>query len=66
MKEYLAELFTDACLFAFGVDLLYLYYAGVWYEPTKVILYTELALYYTLPLFAVWRFYHYGIKLLRR
>lgn len=66
MKEYFIELITDACLCAFGIDLLYLYYVGAWYEPTKIILYAELTLFCGLPLFAAWRLYHYGIKPLRR
>jgi len=59
MKAYFLELVTDACLFAFGVDMLYLYYAGVWCEPVKAILYVELTLFAILPPFAGLRLVYY-------
>jgi hypothetical protein len=59
IKSHLMEIITDACLFWLPIDLLYLFYAGGWDDPNKMILYAELTLLYTLPLFAVWRIYKY-------
>ena len=55
-KWIIIETITTACLFWLPVNLLNLYYAGGWIEPNQVILVAELAVLYSLPAFAVWRF----------
>jgi len=60
--KHIDNILTNAFLIALPLDLLYLYFAGAWYDPSPVILYTELGLLFTIPLFAVWRFCRYLSK----
>ena len=46
MKEYLMQLWLSLLLVVLSGDVLYLYYAGGWVEPTQVILVTEITLLY--------------------
>jgi len=61
--KHLLEALTTACLLWLPIDLLYLYYAGGWVEPNRTILVSEMAFLYLLPVFAIWRIYHYCRRL---
>ena len=64
-RKDFVEILTDAVVIWLPIDLLYLYFAGSWYEPVKVILYSELVLLFALPIFGIMRVYFY-IRHLRR
>ena len=55
IRKVLVETITDACLFWMPIDLLYLYFAGAWIEPNKIILYAEFVLLFGVPLLAIYR-----------
>ena len=64
-RKDFVEILTDAVVIWLPIDLLYLYFAGSWYEPIKVILYSELVLLFALPIFGVLRVYFY-IRCIKR
>ena len=49
-------LVTDVWLAVLAADLLYLYHAGAWREPIRVILLAELTWLTAIIPFAIWRF----------
>jgi len=59
VKEHCIETITDACLIALPGDLLYLYFAGVWYDPNPVILWAELVILPLISLFGIFRVWRY-------
>ena len=63
-RKDFVEILTDVVVIWLPIDLLYLYFAGSWYEPIKVILYAELILLFALPIFGILRVYFY-IKSIR-
>lgn len=50
------NLFGDMMLSALAIDLLYLYYAGAWYDPSRAIEVIEIILLYSLACFGIVRF----------
>ena len=46
----------DLLLLVLSSDLLYLYYAGAWYDPIKVIELAEVVILWALIPFALWQF----------
>ena len=64
MRKHFVEIITDVVIIWLPIDLLYLYFAGAWREPIKIILWIELIMLFTLPIFGIWRVYSY-IKRIR-
>lgn len=59
LLELFAQLLGRAMLSVMAGDILYLYYAGGWVEPIKLVLYLELVLlYFTVLAGIVWTIYH--------
>jgi len=48
MKRFIVEAFMAIILMALASDLLYLYYAGGWYDPIKFIEIAEVVLLYAI------------------
>lgn len=59
VHEIIIEIITDACLIALPFDLLYLYFAGGWYEPNIIILIVELVVLPFIILFGMFRVWRY-------
>ena len=55
--RFALNILEDLLLLVLAADLLYLYYAGAWYDPYPVILLTELAILWMLIPFSLWRFF---------
>ena len=53
------EVITDAVIIWLPIDLLYLYFSGVWSDPNTIILSVELAMLFLLPMFGTTRLYHF-------
>ncbi len=58
--KHTIEVVTDGMLLAMSGDLLYLYFNHGWQEPNTIILYLELVVLFSLPVFAIWRLWHYA------
>ncbi|KKM75490.1 hypothetical protein LCGC14_1389840 [marine sediment metagenome] len=52
----LKEVIAVTLLVVLPLDILYLYYAGGWVEPIKVILYVDLVMLYCIPIYGIWQF----------
>jgi len=59
LRKHLVEILTDAVVIWLPIDILYLYFAGGWCEPIKVIFWAEMIMLFALPLFGIWRVYFY-------
>jgi len=59
LRKHIVEIITDVVVFWLPIDILYLYFAGSWYEPIKVILWAELIMLFVLPILGIWRVYSY-------
>jgi len=59
LRKHIVEILTDAVVIWLPIDILYLYFAGGWYEPIKVILWAELIMLFAIPIFGIWRVYSY-------
>ena len=61
MIRLIVELTISMLLVVLAGDLLYLYYAGGWYDPSKIIELTEVTLLYAIAVlgigYFVWRSY---------
>ena len=61
MIRLIVEFAISIFLVVLAVDLLYLYYAGAWYDPIKIIEVTEVVLLYVIAIlgigYFVWRSY---------
>lgn len=55
-KEILVECCTDLLIVVLSADLLYLYFAGAWYEPIRLLRVLELVLLFFAVAFGCWRF----------
>jgi hypothetical protein len=58
-RSVLLEVVTAAAIVSLPIDLLYLYFAGGWNEPNQFILGIELGVLFLLPMFGIWRLYHF-------
>ena len=58
-RKDFTEILTDVVIIWLPIDILYLYFAGSWYEPIKVIFWAEMVMLFVLPLFGIWRVYFY-------
>ncbi len=52
----LKEVIAVTLMVVLPLDILYLYYAGGWVEPIKVILYVEIVMLYSIPVYGIWQF----------
>ncbi len=59
LRNFMVESITDALLIALPLSLLHLYHQGTWTDPITFILYSELAMLFAMPLFALWRVFTY-------
>jgi len=57
MIKLFADLLADLLLVVLAGDLLYLYFAGGWYDPYRIIEVAELVLLSLIVLWGFWRFY---------
>ena len=55
IRRLILNLLSDMLLLALAADLLYLYYAGAWYDPVLETEIAELVLLYIIACFAVLR-----------
>ena len=55
IRQIIIEIITDVLLIGMAGDLLYLYFTGGWREPTRVILFSELAILFFAVGFGCWR-----------
>ena len=53
------EVITAAAVVSLPIDLLYLYFAGGWNEPSDFVLGAELAVLFLLPMFGIWKLYDF-------
>ena len=51
------DLLSDVLLVILSADILYLYFAGGWYEPNLIILTAELIALFTIAIWGIFRFY---------
>lgn len=57
MKKRFVSMLGDVFLVVLAGDLLYLYYAGAWYDPVRWVEVSEVVLLYLLVVFALVRLY---------
>ena len=55
MVDKIINIFVTAFLFVTAVDLLYLYFAGGWYDPSKFIEYSEVIMLVGFAIFSIFR-----------
>ncbi len=56
MIDKLIDISAYILLFAMCSDLLYLYFAHGWYDPIKIIEYSEVILLFVIRIFSLFRF----------
>lgn len=62
MKRLIVNLLEDVFLIVLASDMLYLYYAGGWYDPSYWIELVEVVLLYLIIAFGLVRFYFHMVK----
>jgi len=62
--DYFVEIMTDFLLILLPADLIYLYFAGAWYDSRVAIEIAEVVLLCFISLFGVWRLFRYSKGLL--
>ena len=61
--DYFTEMMTDCLLIVLSADLIYLYFAGAWYDPRVAIEIAEVILLCFISLFGIWRFFRHNKEL---
>ncbi|MBA7481036.1 hypothetical protein ES707_16504 [subsurface metagenome] len=62
--EYSIEIMTDSLLIILSGDLLYLYFAGAWYDTRVAVEITEVILLCFTCIFGIWRLFRFSKGLL--
>lgn len=61
--DYFTEMMADCLLIVLSADLIYLYFAGGWYDPRVAIEIAEVILLCFISLFGVWRLFRHNKEL---